>query len=324
MGSFNYNLHVKCDDPARVAAAIGQLLAQDGWRKVDESPGEKLPRPNTPAGSRGLWVSTPVYGWVSVLDADVAGAMSLATPLAEQLDAYTLLYLVNDSDSWMYSLSRGDGLLDEFDSAGEGGVPDELSDEALAQYGQSMQNLQAKMADGTLQGQIERWHDEIVAQAPTAIQEMYRRIQAGQATPQEMTEYQAWSAVEAPKHAERIRQMIGEFFQMPGLAKAAKGTGKPKKRKRKPTKAQREAALQRIDNLRPLFVAGVSDERLQEVLDERTTFAEETLAKFLPLVGIPGFYAYLDYDHKEEASPEELAAHGIQFAHHLVFHPSEP
>ena len=82
---------------------------------------------------------------------------------------------------------------------------------------------------------------------------------------------------------------------------------------------ERAAAQQRTENLRPLFVAGTTDEQFQEILAEKAVFAEETLAKFLPLVGIPCHYAYLSYDYQSEATPDELAAHGIQFAHHLMF-----
>ncbi len=317
MGSFNYNLHVKCDDPNRVAAAIGQLLAQDGWRLAAATPDEQLRRQSDPATRRGLWVSTPVYGWVSVLDSDVEGAMSLATPLAEQLDAHTLLCIVNDSDSWMFALSRGDGLLDEFDSAGPGGVAAELPPEQWSQLDQGLRDLQDRLADGSLQQHVQQLMEEMLEAAPPEIQQCQARMQQGQATAAEQARYQAWAAAESPKLMGRFQEIMGPI--VPGVAALKGGAGKSKKRKRKATKAQREAALQRIDNLRPLFVAGVTDERLQAVLDEKAVFAEETLAKFLPLVGIPGFYSYVEYDHKDEATPEELAGHGIQFAQHLMF-----
>jgi hypothetical protein len=324
VGSFAYSLHAKCDDAARVAAAIERLLGQDDWRPTDQPPDEEASRFGAPSNRRAFQISRPVYGWVSVLDSDLAGAMTLAPQLAEQLDAFTLLCLVHDSDSWHYQLSRGDGVLDDFDSAGEEGMPSDLSEVELSQLTQGMHSLQAKIADGTFQEQMQRMNDEMIAHAPAGIQEKYRRIQAGQATPQDMAEYQAWAAAEAPKYTERIQQLVGELFNVPSLSKSMKGSSKSKKRKRKPTKAHREAVQQRTDNLRPLFVAGVTDEQFQEVLEAKAVFAEETLAKFLPLVGIPAFYAYLSYGYLAESSPQELAAQGIQFAQHLMFETSHP
>jgi hypothetical protein len=317
MGSFAYSLHVKCDDADRVAQAIRQLLAGE-WRPSDQPPDEKLRRRGQASNRRAFFISTPVYGWVSVLDSDLAGAMSLAGLLAEQLDAMTLLCLVNDSDSWGYVLSRGDGLVDEFDSSGAGGVPDAMSDADLAQMGQSIEQLQAKLTDGSLMKSIAALNDEMLAQAPPEMQELHRRMQAGQASREEIASYQAWAAAESPKYTQRIQQLVGDMFQLPSLSQPAKAV-RSKKRKRKKNKAQRAAADERLDQLRPLLVARVTDEQIEEVLDEQAVFAEETLAKFLPLLGIPSFYAYLDYDHKDEGSDPELAAHGIQFAHHLMF-----
>jgi hypothetical protein len=315
MGSFNFNLHVKCDDADRVAAAIRRLVDKDHWRPGDEPPEEDLRRYGQASNRRAFFISTPVYGWVSVLDSDIAGAMSLASPLAEELDAFTLLCMVNDSDSWHFVLSRGDGLVAEFDSADEADAADEFSTADLSRIADSVSNLQRLMSDGSLQQRLEQFNQQLISSAPAEIQQCYAKIKQGQASADELQRYQVWAAREAPTMTALVQELMGDVVGIAAKSRA----GKSKKRKRKRTKAQRTAAEERLDHLRPLLVAGVTDEQLQEVLDEKAIFAEETLAKFLPLLGIPRFYAYLDYDHKDEASADELAAHGIQFAQHLMF-----
>jgi hypothetical protein len=317
MGSFAYSLHVKSDDPGRVAATIGQLLAQDGWRAAKAPPAEQAGDADG-ASRRAFLVSAPVYGWVSILDSDLAGAYALAPQLAERLKTYSLMCFVNDSDSWSYALHRDDGLADEFDSAGDDTMADDLSEAELAEIGQSIQQLASKLSDGTFNREVLRMNDELLAGAPPEMREIFARIQQGQASREEVARFRTWEASEAPKHIERIQEFVYETLGAANISKAVKG-GKSKKRKRKPTKAERAKALERADNLRPLFVADVTDERLAEVLSEKAVFAEETLAKFLPLVGIPAHYAYLSYDYHAESSPEELAPHGIQFAQRLDF-----
>ncbi len=318
MGSFANSLHVKCDDPDRVASAIRRVLEQEDWRTIEPPPEGQA---GEPGQRRSLLVSAPVYGWVSVLDSDLPGAYALAPRLAEELRAFALLCLVNDSDSWSYVLHRDDGLLDEFDSAGQGDSSEDLSEAELAELGQTMQQLQARLTDGSIQQEILKMSEEVLREAPAEIRELRARIEQGQATREEAARYRAWELEEAPKHADRMQQLVGQMLNLPTLSQAVTG-GKSKKRKRKSTKAQRAAAAERAEHLRPLFVAGTSDEQFQEVLAEKATFAEETLAKFLPLIGIPGHYAYLSYDYHSESTPEELAVRGIQFAKHLVFEPS--
>ena len=71
--------------------------------------------------------------------------------------------------------------------------------------------------------------------------------------------------------------------------------------------------------MRPLLAPGVTDEQVQDVFDKQAVFAEEVLAEFLPLLGIPDFYANLSCRYLEESGPEELADQGIRFLHDLRF-----
>ena len=126
-------------------------------------------------------------------------------------------------------------------------------------------------------------------------------MQSGQGTPADMQQYQAWAMQEMPKYMAEIDPAVRRRVGLP--------TAQPprKKSKRKPNKAQRAAQQKRLDELRPTLGPGVTDEQVQDVLDRRAVFAEEVLAEFLPLLGIPDFYANLSYRYLDESSPEELA-----------------
>jgi hypothetical protein len=301
--------------------AIDHLLKKQKCRPTDQVPNEDESRFGASGTRRAILISTPVHGWVSVLDSDLAGEFELANDLAERLNAYSLIVLVNDSDSWGYSLARGDGPLDSFglddeDAPGEpigeifGGEVERITD--------SLAKLQAAMSDGTYLERIQKMFEDSLAQASAEMQALYARVQAQQATPEEMQQFIEWNTSVNAQYMEQVQRMLKEEFNLPEIGKAFQTKSK-KKRKRKPTKAQLAAARQRIDNLRPLLLIESTDEEIQELMGRKAVFAEETLAEFLPRFGIPPFYAYLDYGHHSEASAEELAAHAIRFVHHLKY-----
>ena len=125
MGSFANSLHVKCDDAERVKTTIETLLAESGWKATDELPDEPNARFGIGSTRRALHVSAPLAGWVGILDSDLMGAGQLTADLARRLDTYALFVMVNDSDSWCYTLHRGPRQLDEFESE-IGGGDDEM------------------------------------------------------------------------------------------------------------------------------------------------------------------------------------------------------
>jgi hypothetical protein len=321
VGSYANSLHVKCDDSDRVADAIDRLVKKAGWRPTDQPPAEEDCRWGASGSRRAILVSAPVFGWVSVLDSDLAGEFQLASQLAEALNAYSLIFLVNDSDSWGYCLARGDGPLDSFrmdDDEATGSAPVSISEAEAQQLHENLAKIQGLMSDGTFMQRVQELQNKSIASAPPEIRAIHERLQRHEATtPEELTRFAEWNRANKPL-MEQIEQTMRELLQMPDLVLPSAGPAK-KKRKRKPTKAERAAAFQRIENLRPLFVTEATDEQVQELLDRKAVFAEETLAEFLPLFGIPPFYAYLDYGHHTEASPEELSTHSVRFVHHLKY-----
>jgi hypothetical protein len=124
-----------------------------------------------------------------------------------------------------------------------------------------------------------------------------------------------------PKYTAQVRSLLGGALDPFRVSPKAP---RKKQSKRKPTKAERAEQRRRLDPLRPIFAAGVTDEQVQAVFDARAIFAEEILAEFLPLIGIGSYYSNLSYRYLEEVSVDELAAGNIRFVHHLRFETNSP
>jgi hypothetical protein len=312
MGSFANSLHVRCGDADRVAKAIAEVLTGEGWSPTTRSPARATL--GTPSPLRALEVSSPVAGWVSILDSDLMGIHQLAGDLAVRLDDYAIVFLVNDSDSWGYRLAHRDRVVDEFDTEpDEDDWDDELPEGDLAQLGQQVQALQGLMRDGSLQERMKQMSEQMMADAPPEIRGIATKMQTGQATRAEIQHYSRWSMEQMPKISAQIKELLGGALPQPAIGPVKK------KPARKPTKSQQTAAKKRLAALRPLLAAGISDEQVQQALDARAVFAEESLANFLPLLGIPRHYAYLSYAYLADTEPAELAAQSIRFVHHLRY-----
>jgi hypothetical protein len=312
MGSFANSLHVKCGSDEQVADAIRKILADQGWRPttkpLPDDGGFGISSP-----IRGLHVSAPTGGWVSILDSDLGGVHALTSALAARLETHAIFFLVNDSDAWSYLLAGPGGEVSEFDSMPEDG--DDFDQESLAQLNQATNTamrLQSLMRDPAQMQRMQQLGAEMLASAPPEIRALEAKMKSGQFNAADMQRYHAWSMEQMPKYLAQLDPSLGSLL----------GAGRPaawQKSQRKETKAQRAAQQKRLDELRPLFAPGVSDEQVQDVFDSQTVFAEELLAEFLPLLGIPDHYAYLSYRYLDETTPAELSAHGIRFLHDLRF-----
>jgi hypothetical protein len=319
MGSFANNLHLKLNDAERVAVGLRELLAEAGWRPTQK------PVDDRAIGSdrdtvRGVQISAPRDGWVSILDTDLMEAHAMVSRLAKKLRTHVIFFFVDDSDSWSYLVADPKGKVTEFNS-------DEHSDDeddeggTLVEPSAALAQLQALTRDGSMMQKFQEMQAQMLAAAPPEIREARTRMERGQATPEDMQRYQAWAMAELPKHQMQFRSMISGLFNLPRIAPQ---TRSKKQRGRKHTKAERAAQKKRLDSLRPLFVEGVSDEQVQEVLDKQDLFAEDVLGEFLPLLGIADFYANLSYRYLSGLKSSELAEHNIRFVHDLRFEPSRP
>jgi hypothetical protein len=310
MGSFANGLHVKCDDSRRVAAGIESILGQLGWQPTAKAPG-RAAWPG-PATLRGVRVSAPLNSWVSILDTDLLGAHTLAGALAKDLETHAIFCMVNDSDSWCYLLAEPTGEVSEFDSVGE--TDEDVSEEDLAQLQEKVAALQGMMSDGSWQQRIQQMHVEMMADAPAEIREIEASMRSGKVTPAQMQQYQAWAIQQMPKFMGQLGGFM-EAFKQPVRPAAKKN---PKRR----SKAERAAQRKRLEQLRPLLAEDATDEQVQEVFEKQAAFAEDVLAEFLRLLGIPDYYANLSYRYLEETRDDELNARHIQFVHHFRFEKS--
>jgi hypothetical protein len=69
------------------------------------------------------------------------------------------------------------------------------------------------------------------------------------------------------------------------------------------------------------FFPNASDEELRKLLPKCRFPSEDLLRKYLAIVGLPWFYAYLSYSYLSEHSEQELKSHGIVPATELRFDP---
>ncbi|HSG71897.1 MAG TPA: hypothetical protein VLA12_15885, partial [Planctomycetaceae bacterium] len=75
-----------------------------------------------------------------------------------------------------------------------------------------------------------------------------------------------------------------------------------------------------LTSLKPLLVPGISEQQVFKVLSATAVFAEETLAAFLPLIGINPFFAYIDFrDMAEEINSQELKLESLRLHRRLDF-----
>jgi hypothetical protein len=324
MGSFATSLHVKSSDADRVAATLTEILAGSGWRPTQKDP-ESEPQWGAPPTLRGLQVSAPRDGWVSVLDTDLMGAHGLAPAIAEKLDTHAIFFLVNDSDSWSYLLADPDGAVSEFDSdehAGGGDYEDDDYDDVdLSKAGPALAQLGALMRDGSMLKKMQEVQTRLSASAPPEIREAEQRIKTGRGTAADMQAYQAWARQEMPKHMDEMKSLLGGLLNLPRTGATPPAQ---KKSQRQRSKAEEAARRERLEPLRQLYAAGVEDDQVNEVLDRKTLYAEDVLAEFLPLLGIADFYANLSYRYLNEITTGELAPRNIQFVHHLKFEMNRP
>jgi len=314
MGSFANSLHLKCDSDERVAESIADILGEQGWRvtakPLPDDAGLGMASP-----IRGLRISAPANGWVSVLDSDLGGAHGLTSELAARLGTHAIFFLVNDSDSWSYLLADSQGSVSEFDSMPED-EDEDFDEESLGQLNQATDaalRMQSLMRDPAQMQRLQQLGAQMLAEAPPEIRELEAKMRSGQFNPADMQRYHAWSVQQMPKYLAQLDSSLG------GLFSAARPAPKKKQPKRKLNKAQKATQQRRLDQLRPLLAPGVTDEQVQDAFDKRAVFAEEVLAEFLQLLGIPDFYANLSYRYLDESTPEELSAQGIRFIHDLRF-----
>lgn len=295
MGSFANSMHVKSSNADDVITAVESILQADGYAATDEAPDEEAAW-GMPSALRAVHVSQPVNGWVNLLDSDLIGSAGLAAALSLQLQSPVFQFFVNDSDSWTYVLYEQGNETDVFDSSGgfggaglwEAEEPDTIP---FAGAG----NMEHKALEAMQQ---------IEAAMPEEIRAIQQRISQGLATQEELLELSQWIQDHSQQFMDQLRSDIVHSIDQP---------------------QQPEQDLSpHLEVLRPQLAAGVSDKRVLDILEEQAVFAEETLAEFMSLIGVPAVFANLSYRYLEEVTDGELAAEGVQMKVHLKFKTETP
>lgn len=299
MGSFVFNSHVRAGDAALVARLAAESLAARGYSPAPEA-----------NAARTIHVFESHHGWVSLLDSDFADALELLGDLSRRLDTRTLFVAVHDSDSWHYVLfDRGETSGDFSSPPGEepgeiGELPPELA--RLLDAG-AVEEFQQELDQRT--ESFQRRLEDLI---PAEIREIQRKLADATASPNEMRTFLDWTREELPQLSEQLRTIAHHVFGAGDVpAEAASAESKP------------PSMSDRIDCLRPILVPDATDELLREILERRSLFAEETLAEFLPLCGLPPDFAYLETGDLERAESNRDPANGTP-AVHLTLHFEKP
>ena len=308
MGSFASSLHVRTDDLGAVVGAVRMSLGAEGFEPTDDQLDADA-RWGMSSSLRGIHVSLPRQGWISILENDPLSSVALATEISRRLGAYAIQFFVNDSDSWHYQLFHQGVQIDAFDSSGD---EDDWSDE-------SEDAGMGRIALGSLtgfeqavRGKAQEFETLLTAEMPAEVRSIHDKMRSGRATDEEMQAYIQWMSAEMPKHMAAMQRLVAEAMQGLGME------GGP--RKAGPSLADQERELHpHVERLAPLLVPDASRDLVLELLGRQAVFAEETLAEFLPLLGIAPVYADLSYRYLEEFSASELASQSVQMAEHLRF-----
>jgi hypothetical protein len=164
-------------------------------------------------------------------------------------------------------------------------------------------------AQRIIQERALQWQQQLQERMPPHLREMQQRWRTtGRMVPEEMQELNTWMRSQMPNMREQLQELMG-------LTGGLSSRLRPQAAR--PVDAGRHQT--HLEHLRPLLKGDGNDTRVAGILSEQATFAEETLGRFLPLIGIPSYYAYLSYEYLEEFTSDDLAEKSIHFTEHLKF-----
>jgi hypothetical protein len=336
MGSWANSVHVRADNPAAVIDTIRAILLESGHRLhtgqgAPVGAASILPFQDTVeedltddhdeddwedtrdrfAGRRenvrSIRVNRPCQGWIGILDSEAFSG--LGEQLSARLKTDALSVLVNDSDAWYYELRRRGQPFDEFDSSGED--PD---GEGEGAFSPELQAAIARGDEATVERLMER---ELMAHVPTG--PIWFPF-GGIAPPPELTLLRQRIADGRGGFRDRlrcfwlsVRYRFQVFMALLGWRPMQLGFDIPR------VTPLDSATLDRhVARLRDFFPA-VDVRALRRLLQLNRFPAEDLLADFFGIIGLPRLYAYLSYNYLEDHGEDELAEEGIVQAAELHF-----
>jgi hypothetical protein len=330
MGSFAYSAFVKSLDAPSVTEVIERRLRAQGYRSTDDAPGEDA-RWGMPSKLRAVQVAEPVRGWVGVLDSDCLNSLHLVAHVARDLATHSLAVAVNDSSSWNYLLWWRGEEIDQFDSAPALGSAAAQGSRELVEMGRQMLESLKPQMPADVRRAAERVESNKCDEADIQLylQWLQQHFFAGMAGNFSQIQQRAealseeWARRFNPSEIQAAmddatRKIMEEWpgVQIDAPTNPSEGAA--------PQEESSEGVARHAERLRPFMGEGVSEEQVIQLLAENRLFAEETLAEFLKLLGIPPFFAYLSYGYLEETTKEELAENEIRLVAHLKFKCDQP
>src|SRR5262245_13197927 len=302
MGSWANSIHVRHDDAEAVAEAVHNLITSAPLRPEDFDDGDLDEDTLPPRRRRRVRVFRPSRGWVGILDNEDFSGLGMA--ISDRLGTDVLSILVNASDWWAYEPPRDGEAVDEFNSCGD------INDEGVLSP-----ELQAALERGDEEAAADLMERELLRHAPRGLVHfpggavapppelalLRDRIRGGRASFWERLRYW-WRSL---WYWFRVRTIRPDPF--------AYGFDIPR------TAPLSAADLRRhVGHIREAFPH--ADERaLRELLPQSRFPAEELLAKFLEIVGLPSLWAYLSFRYQADHGRAELEAAGIVRATDLRF-----
>jgi hypothetical protein len=234
--------------------------------------------------TRSFYLFESSDGWVGVLDCDMILSSDTAGQLSAALDTYAISFHVNDSDSWHYFLSHRGEPLDEFmsRSAEEFDLFGTAADDLTSLLGESgLEDF--RMAIRELEGEFPPPSEE--PPSNEAGLKIFSPSESNDAN-------DAGAADDASNAVDDDEQSGNEPFDF----------------------------FDHLSALKPLLRPNVTEQQVLKSLSATAIFAEETLAAFMPLIGINPFFAYSDFrDMAEDITPEELQMESVHLHRRLDF-----
>ncbi|MCI0358108.1 MAG: hypothetical protein L0211_06480 [Planctomycetaceae bacterium] len=282
MASVRCSLHVKSDDLDRAIAKIKQSLKKQGYRPGDKPLEEYLKLDG--ARFRGLVVSTPVGGWVSILDSQPDRTPEFAVDLSKQLKTHALLARASWDGWWTYELYRSGKVVDAFDCREEARRQQEL-------------------------------HRQKHERPPPEILDIAARLSTGDLTEEDQRKLLAYIETNPHCAPDLAARAMGVVL---GISDERTAGLCP------PDTIESALTPARLELLKPLLAADVTAEAVRAVLDDGSAAGNIVLMRFLPLLGIDAGYFDLSYSWlflEDSGVPEDITPSGIEFARHLLYEP---
>ncbi|MEM9251352.1 MAG: hypothetical protein AAGB29_03285 [Planctomycetota bacterium] len=286
MGSFIDQTLVREDNAERVANAIEAITRRDG------SPASRIETGAADQAGTGFAITTSRDGWLTVFNADMFAEPPIAQQLSAELSCDAFQFIVNDSDSWHYLLFRNGDMIDRYDSISEEAY---MGMDESVEASEAIEQVQASAA--AMNAAMEDANQRLKSLMPPELHEIYDRVVAGTASPEDKQAHLRW-----------VQENPTAMMEVMSSAFSPANTASPPGHR---DVSEHLAALATVND-------AVAESSWQSVLASQSAFAEQNLARLLGLLGQPEVLANLSFQYLDELPANELADQGVEVAARLA------